>query len=67
MPSPLPLEKQLEKRIRDLLTKDYEGMDTNQRFEAIKMGVAWIKATKKGGEDAFGSFFTQSNDGDDGT
>ena len=59
MPSPLPLEKQIEKRIRDLLTSDYAGLDADQRFEAIKMGVAWIKATKKGGDESFGSFFNE--------
>ena len=58
MPSPLPLEKQIEKRIRDLLTNGYDGLDAEQKFKAITMGVAWIKATKKGGEEAFGSFFT---------
>jgi hypothetical protein len=65
MPSPLPLEKQIEKRIRDLLTSDYSALDPDQRFEAIKMGVAWIKATKKGGDDAFGSFFNQPDEGND--
>lgn len=65
MPSPLPLEKQIEKRIRDLLTSDYGGLDADQRFEAIKMGVAWIKATKKGGDDQFGSFFSKNDTGDD--
>lgn len=62
MPSPLPLEKQIEKRIRDLLTKDYDGLDAGQRFEALKMGVAWIKATKKGGDEKFGSFFDQPDE-----
>jgi hypothetical protein len=61
MPSPLPLEKQIEKRIRDLLTSDYAALEPSQRFEAIKMGVAWIKATKKGGEEAFGGFFSQTD------
>lgn len=61
MPSPLPLEKQLEKRIRDLLTNEYSGLDVEQKFKAITMGVAWIKATKKGGEEAFGKFFTQDD------
>jgi len=61
MPSPLPLEKQLEKRIRDLLSTGYEALDPEQKFKAITMGVAWIKATKKGGEEAFGNFFSQTD------
>ena len=61
MPSPLPLERQIEKRIRDLLTNGYEGLDAEQKFKAITMGVAWIKATKKGGEEAFGNFFSQTD------
>lgn len=64
MPSPLPLEKQIEKRIRDLLTSGYEGLDAAQKFEAIKMGVAWVKATKKGGDDQYGSFFSNPGDKD---
>lgn len=61
MPSPLPLEKQIEKRIRDLLTTGFEKLDPSQKFEAIKMGIAWTKATKKGGEEAFGNFFSQND------
>lgn len=61
MPSPLPLEKQIEKRIRDLLSTGYEALDAEQKFKAITMGVAWIKATKKGGEEAFGNFFSQTD------
>lgn len=63
MPSPLPLEKQIEKRIRDLLTTGFEKLDPDQKFEAIKMGIAWTKATKKGGDDSYGSFFTDDETG----
>lgn len=64
MPSPLPLEKQIEKRIRDLLTTGFDKLDPGQKFEAIKMGIAWTKATKKGDNDQFGSFFNSHDTGD---
>ena len=62
MPSPLPLEKQIEKRIRDLLTTDFSKLDADQKFEAIKMGIAWTKAKKGGGDNDFGRFFNNSPD-----
>lgn len=62
MPKLLPLEKKVEQRIRDLLDKGYAGLDADHKLEVIKMGIGWVKATKKGGDGQYGEFFKDDPD-----